>query len=96
MCKSNYFGNAQKGCHRECEENANCPIDKLCDNYRCKDPCLGAGCAYNALCTAVNHEAICLCPQSSTGNPHDECIAIATSKIKRLFGEDTFFMMVMR
>ena len=79
-CKPNYFGNPKEGCKRECESNTDCPNDKICSNYRCKDPCVGSKCAYNALCTSVDHEAICKCPDDATGNPHEECIAIATSK----------------
>ena len=79
MCKPNYFGNPKEGCKRECEISSDCPIDMACDNYRCKDPCVRAGCAYNALCTAVNHQAICLCPESMTGNPYDECVSETTT-----------------
>ena len=92
MCKPNYFGNPENvefGCHRECDAHKDCPIDKVCDKYRCKDPCIGAGCAYNALCTAVNHKAICMCPKSSTGNPYEECTSITTtSKITKDFDVD--------
>ena len=64
-----------------------CPINKYCDeNYRCRDPCIGASCAYNALCTAINHQAICVCPESSTGDPYDECVSITKSKNKGVFG----------
>ena len=90
MCKPNYYGDPRKGCRRECEANSDCPIDKVCDNYRCKDPCIGAGCAYNALCTVDNHQSFCRCPDSSTGDPYDECITITTSKIKRYLVEINF------
>ena len=87
MCKPNYFGNPQVGCRRECNVMVDCPIDKYCDeNYRCRDPCIGASCAYNALCTAINHQAICVCPESSTGDPYDECVAITKSKNTGVFG----------
>ena len=61
------------------------PIDKECKNFRCKDACIRSKCAYNALCTATDHKAICTCPDESTGNPYEECIAITTSKTQKDF-----------
>ena len=84
-CKPNYFGNPKGGCKRECEANTDCPIDKECKNFRCKDACIRSKCAYNALCTATDHKAICTCPDESTGNPYEECIAITTSKTQKDF-----------
>lgn len=55
----------------ECLTNLDCPNDRECDlvSHKCKSPC--HVCGPNAICTATNHQAICLCPPRYTGNAID-------------------------
>lgn len=44
-------------------------------NQKCIDPCPGT-CGLNAKCQVVNHNPICSCPPSYTGDPFVRCLSI--------------------
>lgn len=56
----------------ECVINSDCSRDRACFNQRCRDPCIDA-CGLSALCTAINHKAVCSCPPGFAGSPYVEC-----------------------
>lgn len=70
-CLPNYQG-APPSCHPECVSHAECALNKACINQKCIDPCPGA-CGLNAVCSAINHQAICNCMPGYTGNPLVAC-----------------------
>jgi hypothetical protein len=70
-CKPNYIGQPPN-CRPECTINAECPSNLACINERCKDPCYGS-CGQNALCSVVNHNAICSCLNGYEGDPTVQC-----------------------
>lgn len=45
---------------------------QACVNQRCVDPCPGT-CGLNALCSVINHNPICSCPQDLRGDPFTQC-----------------------
>lgn len=53
--------------------SAECPQDRACINTKCQDPCPGT-CGLNARCQAINHNPICSCNPSFTGDPFSRCI----------------------
>lgn len=69
---SNEFGYNNPSCRPECLTNSDCEFHKACLNQRCLDPCTGT-CGKNAICTVINHNAICTCPDGLYGNPFDHC-----------------------
>lgn len=71
-CLPNYVGRAPN-CRPECTLDAECPSNLACQNEHCRNPCSGA-CGSLAQCTAVNHHAVCTCPQGYTGDPSSACI----------------------
>ena len=73
-CQKGYFGRPPN-CHPECLVNGECPPSQACIREKCLDPCQGT-CGINALCTAVNHQAICSCPPGYTGDPFETCSKI--------------------
>lgn len=62
-------------CKPECSISAECPQDKACVNTKCIDPCPGT-CGTNARCQVVNHNPICSCASSYTGDPFVKCFAV--------------------
>ncbi|KAG7155061.1 Neurogenic locus Notch protein-like 4, partial [Homarus americanus] len=73
-CFPNYFGNPYLECRVECTINSDCPKYLACVNQKCRDPCQPGTCGLNAVCDAVNHQAICTCPRRYDGNPKVECV----------------------
>lgn len=69
---SNEDGYNNPGCRPECLSNSDCGFSRACLNQRCLDPCVGT-CGQNALCTVVQHNPICSCPQGLYGNPFEHC-----------------------
>lgn len=59
-------------CRPECVSNSECPQNQACVNQRCQDPCPGT-CGLQAKCYVNNHNPICTCPPSYTGNPFFRC-----------------------
>lgn len=71
ICK-NHNGNAV--CiYPECIINSDCSRDRTCINQKCMDPCDNA-CGVNALCSAINHRAECVCPPEYVGSPLVQCM----------------------
>lgn len=77
-CKEGFIGDAKTGCRRiECETDAQCSNDKMCDENMCKIACLmGHPCGQNALCSAENHKSVCYCQPGFSGDPLTRCSAI--------------------
>jgi hypothetical protein len=73
FCNQDYIGNPYEGCRPECVLNSDCSSNQACINNKCKDPCPGA-CGQNAQCTVLNHNAVCSCISSYTGDPYSYCI----------------------
>lgn len=62
-------------CQPECIVSSDCNLNQACNNQKCADPCLGV-CGIRATCNVVNHNPICSCPGSMTGDPFIQCIPI--------------------
>lgn len=73
ICLQGYFGNPYEGCRPECVVNTDCPSDKVCQQNKCQDPCLGT-CGVNAQCHTVNHAPLCNCLPGYTGDPFRNCV----------------------
>lgn len=71
-CLPEYQGDPYTGCRPECVINDECPRNKACINYKCKDPCPGT-CGQNAICDVYNHIPMCRCPEGMSGNAFVEC-----------------------
>ncbi|XP_021954599.1 adhesive plaque matrix protein 2 [Folsomia candida] len=72
-CPSGYFGNALMNCRRgECASDSECSSNRICSNFNCVDPCIGA-CGTNAKCEARNHGAVCSCLTGWRGDPFFQC-----------------------
>lgn len=52
--------------------SSECSQNEACSNQKCVDPCPGT-CGIGAVCKVVNHNPICSCPTSYTGNPFTRC-----------------------
>lgn len=59
-------------CKPECVVSADCPLTQACLNNKCQDPCPGT-CGQNTNCQVVNHNPICSCSESYTGDPFTIC-----------------------
>lgn len=70
-CSPNYYGHPPN-CKPECVVNSECPLDKMCQNQRCIDPCPGS-CGTNAQCQVINHTPTCYCIADYTGDPFSGC-----------------------
>jgi hypothetical protein len=71
-CMTNYIG-SPPNCRPECMHSSDCNADKSCISQKCRDPCHGT-CGINARCQVVNHNPICSCSPSYTGDPFIRCI----------------------
>jgi hypothetical protein len=60
-------------CVLGCRSSSSCPLNAACINNQCADPCVAPACGTNALCSVVNHEAVCACPAGLTGDPRQAC-----------------------
>lgn len=70
-CLPNFEGSPPV-CRRECSTNDDCPSNRACINYKCKDPCPGS-CGNNAICTVRLHSPMCSCAEQYTGDPFTAC-----------------------
>merc|ERR1711976_658288 len=74
-CPRGFTGDPFVSCTRgECENDSECRSDQACFNFSCKDSCQDA-CGVNAQCKALNHGAICSCPNGYVGDPLTACRA---------------------
>jgi hypothetical protein len=71
-CLPNYIG-TPPNCRPECSINSDCPLDKACQQQRCKDPCPGACGQRNTNCKVINHSPICVCNDGYVGDPFAGC-----------------------
>lgn len=70
-CQSDYTG-TPPNCRPECVVNSECPQNRACHRFKCTDPCPGT-CGINARCQVINHNPICSCPPTLTGDPFSRC-----------------------
>ncbi|XP_047739044.1 uncharacterized protein LOC108675679 isoform X2 [Hyalella azteca] len=78
-CKEGYEGDPEVGCYDiGCFSNDDCPGTHACKNAKCVPVCgpNNEPCGRESECQGVNHEAMCICPPGSRGNPNTQCIAI--------------------
>lgn len=80
-CVEGFLGNPPT-CRPECIVSSDCELTKACVNQKCRDPCPGS-CALRAECSVVNHNPICRCPPSMTGDPFTSCTVIGET-LKRI------------
>lgn len=73
-CIEGYFGNPYQQCQPECVRNSMCPQYLACIKEKCVDPCPGT-CGINAYCEVINHNPVCSCPRTMTGDPFESCQA---------------------
>lgn len=73
-CLPDFQGDPQLGCQPECVINSDCPLDQVCLDRHCRNPCaLGNLCGLNALCSCQYHTVLCSCPDQYMGNPFIQC-----------------------
>jgi len=70
-CIRGYLGSPPT-CRPECIVSTDCPQNEACSNQKCTNPCPGS-CGIGASCRVVNHNPICICPPSQTGDPFVRC-----------------------
>jgi len=75
------FISSPPACKPECVISADCPLTQACLNNKCQDPCPGT-CGQNTNCQVVNHNPICSCSESYTGDPFTICY-LQPSKLLR-------------
>ena len=80
LCPSGHIGDPYtSGCRPkgECSSNLDCPVASACSNGRCIDPCSSEGgrspCGSGAICSVVDHSALCSCPARTSGDPRQQC-----------------------
>ena len=66
------FRGSPPSCRPECTSSSECLLSKACVNQKCIDPCPGS-CGINAICNVVNHNPICSCLPTYTGDPFTRC-----------------------
>ncbi|CAH0390731.1 unnamed protein product [Bemisia tabaci] len=71
-CLPEYKG-APPNCQPECVSNNECPLNKACQNYKCRNPCSGA-CGLQASCEVISHSPVCSCPAGFMGDPFVRCM----------------------
>lgn len=60
-----------------CESDSDCPLDKVCINKQCVDPCVHGNspqCGRGAECHVATHLAQCSCPLGTQGDPYVACV----------------------
>lgn len=70
-CLQDYIG-SPPNCRPECVTHGECPRNLACKQMKCKDPCPGS-CGLNAECYVANHQPVCQCLVSYTGDPYTQC-----------------------
>lgn len=89
-CMPNYIGSPPY-CRAECSINSDCTSNKACIREKCRDPCPGS-CAFNALCTVINHIPACTCPNGYTGDPFKNCYLAPMRKNFHYIADICFFL----
>lgn len=70
-CQPSFEGSPPQ-CRRECTASDECPSNKACINFKCKDPCPGS-CGSNTQCAVRLHSPMCSCIDGYTGDPFTSC-----------------------
>ena len=78
QCPPGFTGNPRSQCSKikrgECDHDDECPDNTACIEHQCLDPCrISEPCGQGALCETTSHRAVCRCPPTWGGNPHEEC-----------------------
>lgn len=73
-CQTSMIG-SPPSCRPECVVSAECALQQACLNQKCRDPCPGT-CGQNTDCQVINHNPICSCISSYTGDPFTRCYHI--------------------
>lgn len=69
-----------------CVSDSECSSNEVCVNGKCNNPCDERNsCGINALCQVANHQKLCICPESFTGNPEVECVRIPNTCLVSIF-----------
>lgn len=90
-CLPNYIGKPPN-CRPECVLSAECPSNLACINEKCQDPCIGS-CGQHTTCHVLNHNPVCRCEISYTGDPFSSCSIVQQSKIQtHLFSRNSSFL----
>lgn len=87
-CVPGYRGSPPT-CRPECTFSTECSMTEACNNQRCINPCVGA-CGVAAICEVINHNPICTCPQSFTGDPFIRCTVVGKLNVK-CFNRTSYF-----
>ena len=74
-CPDGMLGDPFQHCERvECHINQDCSTDMACRSNRCINPCLTDNpCAPTATCRTTQHNAACICPPGTLGDPLVAC-----------------------
>lgn len=80
-CLPEYIG-TPPNCKPECIVNSECPQDKACHKFKCKNPCNGV-CGINAECKVINHNPICNCAVRLIGDPFIRCYKAPGNNLKQ-------------
>lgn len=68
------FLGSPPNCRPECTISTECAFSLACISNKCSDPCRSSRlCGSNARCETINHNPICSCPPSFTGDPFIAC-----------------------
>lgn len=84
-CLVGYIG-APPNCRPECVTSYECASNQACVNQKCIDPCPGT-CGIEAKCQVINHNPICSCPPTYSGDPFIYCSRIGKTVV--VFIKDT-------
>lgn len=74
-CPAGLEGDPFQRCVRvECHSDYDCATNQACVRNQCVNPCQDSPCAQNAICQALQHRAVCRCPETMPlGNPYAYC-----------------------
>lgn len=79
-CLPTFLG-SPPNCRPECTISTECAFNLACISNRCNDPCRSSKlCGSNARCETINHNPICSCPPSFTGDPFITCFEMPRKK----------------
>lgn len=73
------FKGSPPACNPECVVSSDCLLVQTCVNMKCVNPCNGV-CGHGAVCSTINHNPICSCPNGQTGDPFYKCYTEEKSK----------------
>lgn len=66
------FRGTPPACRPQCVGNSECKSTEACESFKCVNPCVNR-CGINAECHVINHNPICACIASYTGDPFTKC-----------------------